>query len=82
MVLVQERRDDVLDPVADLQWRLAVGAAVAFVVVLGTVLLMWAGMVSVVDGAPRSRVTLLLRRWAGLPTGTNTGGTAPTGGTG
>jgi len=82
VVLVQERRAEVLDPVADLRGRIAVGAAVAFVVVLATVLLMWAGMVSVADGAPRTRVTLLLRRWAGLPAGTNTGGTAPTGGTG
>jgi len=82
VVLVQERRAEVLDPVADLRGRIAVGAGVAFVVVLATVLLMWAGMVSVADGAPRTRVTLLLRRWAGLPAGTNTGGTAPTGGTG
>lgn len=82
VVLVQERRAEVLDPVADLRGRIAVGAGVAFVVVLGTVLLMWAGMVSVADGAPRTRVTQLLRRWAGLPAGTNTGGTAPSGETG
>jgi hypothetical protein len=82
VVLVQERRAEVLDPVADLRGRIAVGAGVAFVVVLATVLLMWAGMVSVADGAPRTRVTRLLRRWAGLPAETNTGGTAPTGETG
>jgi hypothetical protein len=75
---VQERRADVLHPVSDLRGRIAFGAAVAFVVVLLTVLAMWAGMVSVVDGAPRTGVTRLLRRWAGLPAGTNTGGTAGT----
>ncbi len=78
VVLVQERRADVLHPVSDLRGRIAFGAAVAFVVVLLTVLAMWAGMVSVVDGAPRTGVTRLLRRWAGLPAGTNTGGTAGT----
>jgi hypothetical protein len=87
VVLVQERRAEVLDPVADLRGRLGLGAAVAFVVVLATVLAMWAGMVSVVDGSSRTGVTRLLRRWAGLPAGTATGtagtaGTAPTGETG
>ncbi|QDU23083.1 serine/threonine protein kinase [Urbifossiella limnaea] len=79
VVLVQERRSEVLHPVADLRGRIALGAGVAFVVVLATVLLMWAGLVAVADGAPPTRVTQLLRRWAGLPPGTNTPGTAPTG---
>ncbi len=78
VVLVQERRAEVLDPVAELRGRLGLGAAAASLAVLAIVAAMWAGMVSVVDGAPRTGVTRLLRRWAGLPDGTTTG-TAPTG---
>jgi hypothetical protein len=33
-------------------------------------------MMSVFDGAPKSRVTRFLRRWAGLPTGTGGPSTA------
>lgn len=73
VVLVQERREDVLEPVGGLRGRLGAGAAAAFLLVLGTVVAMWAGMLSVVDGSSRSRVTRLLRRWAGLPAGTATG---------
>lgn len=79
--MVQERRAEALAPVADLRGRLGVGGAVAAVVVLATVLAMWAGMVSVVNGTSRTGVTRLLRRWAGLPATSTpgTGGTAPTG---
>lgn len=68
IVVVQERRDEVMKPVRDLQWRLTYGAvgAVAFVLLLLTILT--AGVMSVFDGSPKSRVTRLLRRWAGLPT--------------
>jgi hypothetical protein len=81
VVLVQERRAEALAPVSDLRGRLGVGGAVAAVVVLATVLAMWAGMVSVVNGTSRTGVTRLLRRWAGLPATSTagTGGTAATG---
>ena len=78
VVLIQERRDDVLQPVKALQWRLGYGAGAALIVVFVLVLVMWAGMMSVVDASSKSRVTRLLRRWAGLPpitSGTRTFGT-------
>ena len=68
VVLVQERRDEALRPVRDLQWRLGYVALVACVVILVLVALMWSGMVLVMDTSSRSPVTRLLRRWAGLPT--------------
>jgi hypothetical protein len=77
VVLVQERRGEVLNPVANLRGRLGLGGLVAGLAVLATVLAMWAGMVSVAGGSGQSRVTQLLRRWAGLPPGT--GGATPTG---
>ncbi len=77
VILVQERKDEVLDPVTDLQWRLRIGGAVAGLVLFLVLAVMWTGTVSVLDGAPKSRVTRLLRRWAGLPTGSV--GTAATG---
>jgi hypothetical protein len=55
------------------------------------VLVLWAGMMSIVDASPRSRVLRFLRRWVPLPipftgTGTHTGtagtGTGRTGGAG
>lgn len=74
VMLVQERREQVLEPVRSLQWRLRYGAAGAVVFVFVLVLAMWAGMMSVLDTSSRSRVTRFLRRWAGLPTpGTGTG---------
>jgi hypothetical protein len=78
VVLVQERRDEVLRPVRDLQWRLGYVGLVAVVLVMVLVALMWAGMVSVMDTSARSPVTRLLRRWAGLPTSSagTTGSTA------
>ena len=77
VVVVQERRDEALQPVRDLQWRLGYVALVACVSVLVLVGLMWGGMVFVMDTSSRSPVTRLLRRWAGLPT-TATGGTTGT----
>ena len=68
VVLVQERRDDVLQPVRDLQWRLGYVGLAATVSVLVLVALMWFGMMSGMDSTSRSPVTRLLRRWAGLPT--------------
>jgi len=65
VVLVQERRDEALQPVRDLQWRLGYVGLVAVVIVLVLVVLMWAGMVSVMDTTARSPVTRLLRRWPG-----------------
>lgn len=90
LIVVQERKDDVLRPVYDLQWRLGYGAAAAGLLLLVVVGVVWAGTVAVLDGAPKSRVTRLLRRWAGLPTGgtgtasaaTGTMGTAGLSGTG
>jgi hypothetical protein len=69
VVLVQERRDEALQPVSDLKWRLGYVGLVAVVLVLILVALMWSGMALVMDPTPRSPVTRFLRRWAGLPTG-------------
>ena len=78
VVVIQERRTSALLPVTALKWRLGYGAAVAIAFILVMVLVMWAGMMSVVDSSSRSRVTRLLRRWAGLPlptTGPRSAGT-------
>jgi hypothetical protein len=83
VVLVQERRAAVLKPVRELEWRLGYVAFAAAVLVLALGALMWSGMAVVMDPAPRSPVTRMLRRWAGLPTsGTGTSATAGTGGAG
>ena len=86
LVVVQERRDEALAPVRNLQWRLGYGAAAALTFILILIAILWAGMMSVVDGSSRSRVTRFLRRWAGLPTAatstpavTGTSGSATTG---
>jgi hypothetical protein len=80
VVLVQERRSAVLRPVRELEWRLGYVAFAAAVIVLALGALMWSGMAAVMDPAPRSPVTRMLRRWAGLPTsGTGTSGTAGAG---
>ena len=68
VILVQERRDDVMHPVRDLQWRLGYGAAGAVLFVAVLVLTMWGGMMYAQDASSRSRVSRLLRRWSGLPT--------------
>lgn len=67
VVLVQERRDGVLEPVRALQWRLGYAALAAGVTGFALVALMWLGVVSVMDPAARSPVARVLRRWAGLP---------------
>jgi hypothetical protein len=67
VILVQERRDDVLQPVRDLQWRLGYGALGAGLFVLLLLVGLTAGMMSVLEAAPKSRVTRFLRRLAGLP---------------
>ena len=79
VMVVQERRDEVMRPVRDLQWRLGYGALGATLFVLGLLAALTVGMVSVLDGAPKSRVTRALRRWAGLPTATTSIGTTTTG---
>ena len=62
VVLVQEKRDEALRPVRELQWRLGywAGAAVVFVILL--VLTMWAGMMQVLDASSRSRVSSMSLR--------------------
>ena len=79
VVLIQERRADVLQPVSALKRRLGYGAAAAIAFILVMVLVMWAGMISVVDASSKSRVTRLIRRWAGLPSSTSGTRTAGTG---
>jgi hypothetical protein len=74
VVLVQERRDVALQPVRDLQWRLGYVGLGATVIVAVLMVLMWAGMIVVMDSTPRSPVSRWLRRWAGLSSG-NSGGT-------
>ena len=78
VIVVQERRDEVMRPVRDLQWRLSYGALGATVFILTLLTVLTLGMMSVLDGAPKSRVTRFLRRWAGLPTGTSSQGTSTT----
>ena len=78
VIVVQERRDEVMRPVRDLQWRLSYGALGATVFILTLLTVLTLGMMSVLDGAPKSRVTRFLRRWAGLPTGTSSHGTSTT----
>ena len=73
VVLVQERRDEILQPVRDLQWRLGYVGLVACAAVLVLVALMWAGMALVMDTSSRSPVTRYLRRWAGLHTSATSG---------
>jgi eukaryotic-like serine/threonine-protein kinase len=82
VILVQERRDEVMHPVRQLQWRLGYGAFGATLFILLLLASITVGMISVLDGAPKSRVTRLLRRWAGLPTGgvTSTSSSTATGG--
>jgi len=88
VVLVQERRADVLQPVRALQWRLGAGAgsAVAFVVVL--IVILWIGMASVLNTSSKSRVNRLLRHWAGVqpsgltPRASGTGNPSGTSGSG
>lgn len=85
VILVQERKDQVLEPVTSLQGHLRRGGAVTAVFLLLIVSVMWLGTVSVLDASPRSRMTRLLRRWAGLPTasaGTGVGGGTQTIGSG
>ena len=79
VIVVQERRDEVMQPVRDLQWRLSYGALGATVFVLCLLAALTIGMMSVLDGAPKSRITRALRRWAGLPTGTSSVGSITTG---
>jgi hypothetical protein len=68
VVVVQERRSEVLRPVRDLELRLWFVGFVSTILVVGLVALMWVGMMAVMDTTARSPVTRLLRRWAGLPT--------------
>ncbi len=75
VILVQERRDEVLEPVTALQWHLGRGGAVAGVCLFFIIVVVWTGTLSVLDSSPKSRMTRLLRRWAGLPT-TNSSGTS------
>lgn len=77
VVLVQEQREEVLQPVRDLQWRLGYTGVAAIVIILVLVAIMWAGMILVMDTSSRSPVARFLRRWAGLPPS----GTATTVGT-
>lgn len=67
VVLVQERRDEVLAPVRDLQTRLALAGLAALVLGFVLVALMWAGVLSVMDPTARSPLARVLRYWAGLP---------------
>ncbi|MBA4187184.1 MAG: hypothetical protein C0467_04115 [Planctomycetaceae bacterium] len=80
VILVQERKDEVLEPVTALQWQLGRGGAIAGMFLLLIIVLVWTGTVSVLDSSPKSRMTRLLRRWAGLPT-TTAGGLSTTSGT-
>jgi hypothetical protein len=77
VVLVQERRAGVLEPVRDLQTRLALAGLAALVLGFVLVALMWAGVLSVMDPAARSPVARVLRRWAGLPAPTAPPPTVP-----
>ncbi|MCS7021037.1 MAG: protein kinase [Gemmataceae bacterium] len=67
VVLVQERRDEVLAPVRALQWRLGYGAAVALFVVLILLAAWTAGLTALLQQSPSSRLTRFFRRWLSGP---------------
>ena len=50
LIVVQERRDEVMEPVRALQWRLTYGAIGAALFVLGLLALLTVGVTSVLDG--------------------------------
>ena len=66
-----------MQPVTALQWQLGRGGAIAGTFLILICMLVWTGTVSVLDSSPKSRMTRLLRRWAGLPT-TTAGGLSTT----
>jgi hypothetical protein len=68
VILVQERRDEVLSPVWDLEWRIGIAAGVATAIMLFLIVLLSFGVVSLLEETPKSRITRFLRRWAGLTT--------------
>jgi hypothetical protein len=68
VILVQERRNEVLTPVRDLEWRIGIAAAVATTIMLVLIVVSSAGVMSLLEDAPKSRITRFLRRWAGLAT--------------
>ncbi|HEV3438909.1 MAG TPA: serine/threonine-protein kinase [Gemmata sp.] len=76
VILVQERRNEVLSPVRDLEWRLSFGGLGATLFILILLAGLSVGVMSLLEGAPKSRVTRLLRRWAGLSTSGATGTSA------
>lgn len=67
VVLVQQRRDEVLAPVRALQWRLGLGAATAFGLLLLLFLLWTAGLAALFHPAPSSRLARFFRRWLAPP---------------
>lgn len=67
VVLVQERRDEVLAPVRALQWRLGYGAVAAFVIVAVLFIAWTAGLTALLHHLPSSRLARLLRRWMAAP---------------
>jgi hypothetical protein len=66
VILVQERRDEVMSPVRDLEWRIGIAAAVATAIMLFLIVVLSIGVMSLLEETPKSRITRLLRRWAGL----------------
>ena len=77
VVVVQVKQDEVLAPVRDLEWRLGIGAAGATAFLLLLLMGLSAGITSMLDVTPKSRVTRLIRRWVGLaPPGVSVGATA------
>jgi hypothetical protein len=66
VILVQERRAEVLSPVWDLEWRIGIAAAGATAFTLIMIVLVSVGVMSLLEEAPKSRITRFLRRWAGL----------------
>jgi hypothetical protein len=66
VVMVQAKQDSVLAPVRILERRLAIGAVGATAFLLLLLLALSTGITSMLDVTPKSRVTRLIRRWAGL----------------
>jgi len=63
VVLVQQRRDEVLAPVRALQWRLGLGAVGVSALVLLLFLGWTAGLTALLHPTPPSRLARLFRRW-------------------
>jgi hypothetical protein len=67
VVLVQQRRDEVLAPVQALQWRLGLGAAAALGLLVLLFVVWTTGLTALFQPVPASRLARFFRRWLAPP---------------